>query len=83
MMKTTQKDYDYTPLPARRIFTNFLRWKAMPFGYIERGPGIVWLITIWLRHRLGFQLATLKLKHTKQFDRAVFILDRIKGLLHR
>ena len=82
-MSTTQKDYDYAPLPSRRVMANFLRWKIMPFGFIERGPGIVWLISIWLRHRFGAQLAHFRIRHKKQYDRMIFIRHKLLGLIRR
>lgn len=82
-MKTTQKNYDFQGLPASRIMSNFIRWKAMPFGYIERGPGIIWLLSIWARHQFGYRIAWLQIKHRKQYDRVVFILHRLRRLAAR
>jgi len=79
-MKTTRPDYDYTPLPASRVFKNFMRYKLMPFGNIDQGPGIVWLLAIWFRHRLGLQIGTLKIKHKKQFDRLLFIRHKLLSI---
>ncbi|MEE9448358.1 MAG: hypothetical protein V3V09_10415 [Arenicellales bacterium] len=82
-MKTTRSDYDLAPLPAARVFSNFLRWKAMPFGDIERGPGVVWLLEIWFRHCFGKQLTTLKFKHKKTFDRLMFVRGKFMRLFKR
>ena len=65
-MKATRQDFDIAPLPASRIMSNFLRWKFMPFGDLGRGPGIVWLLSIWFRHQFGRQIIVLKFKHKKE-----------------
>lgn len=80
---TTRKDYDFTGLPAKRVFANFLRWKVMSFGHLAGGPGLLWLATIWLRHRFGYWLAWFKIKHHKLFNRFVGVLGRIKRLILR
>ena len=82
-MKTTDQNFDYSGLPASRVMSNFIRWKVMPFGFLDSGPGVVWLITIWARHRFGYRVAWFQIKHKKQYDRAVFLLQRLRRLLHR
>ncbi len=78
-MKSTNQRYDLETLPAQRILMNFLRWKVFRFGNFGSGPGIVWLVSIWLRHRFGRAMATLKIKHKKWFDRMISLLSKVRG----
>ncbi len=77
-MKTTNKQYDYTGLSSSRIVANFLRWKALPFGFLEKGPGVVWLLTIMVRHRFGRLLATLQIKHPEKVAKLHALVRKIK-----
>ncbi len=82
-MKTTDTNHDFAGLPTSRVFSNFLRWKVIPFGFLEQGPGIVWLISIWLRHKFGRRLAWFQIKHKKQYDRVIFVLGRVRHKLNQ
>ena len=64
-MKPTDSNYDFAGLNSRRVLTNFLRWKVMPFGFLGKGPGVVWLLNIALRHGFGKAIATVQIKHEK------------------
>ncbi|HBE93708.1 MAG TPA: hypothetical protein DDW55_14780 [Gammaproteobacteria bacterium] len=61
-MKTTDKNYDFQGMSSQRIFINFLRWKLFPFGDIGGGPGIVWLFSIWFRHKFGKVIAGYRIR---------------------
>ncbi len=77
-MKPTDQNYDFNGLSSRRVLANFLRWKAMPFGYLGKGPGIVWLMNIILRHHFGKAIAILQIKYEHLFAPIRRLVSKIK-----
>ena len=68
-MKVTDKNYDISGTDSGRVLSNFLRWKIFPFGNIEEGPGIVWLLTICFRHRFGRLIAGYRIRKATRAGR--------------
>ena len=68
-MKVTDKNYDLEAAGSTRVMTNFLRWKIFPFGNIKEGPGIVWLFSIWFRHKFGRLIAGYRIRNATRAGR--------------
>lgn len=47
---------------SNRVIANFIRWKIVPFGDFKEGPGIVWLLSIWFRHKFGKVIAGYRIR---------------------
>jgi hypothetical protein len=61
-MKVTDRNYELAGAESMRVIVNFFRWKIMPFGNISDGPGVVWLFSIWFRHKFGRMIASYKIR---------------------
>jgi hypothetical protein len=77
-MKPTNSQYDFNGLSCRRVLANFIRWKALPFGYLGKGPGIIFLVNIILRHHFGRLIATIQIKYSKQISAIKGLVKKIK-----
>ena len=65
-MKVTDKNFDLAAADSTRMIANFVRWKAMPFGNFSDGPGVVWLFSVWFRHKFGRMIAGYKIRKAGQ-----------------
>ncbi|MDH3464893.1 MAG: hypothetical protein OES26_03085 [Gammaproteobacteria bacterium] len=66
-MKVSRNDFDMSGFEVRRLLKSFFDIKLVPFWRRDDSPDWSSLMTLWVRHAVGYPLAYLTERYHKQW----------------
>lgn len=78
-VKALKDNGEMTGLESARLLRQYALWKPFRFGWIADEPGWGTLMSLWLRHRLGYWSSYMALRYEKPWTRLRSFTARIRN----